>query len=161
MNDSCFWLELADLPSRKATLPSNVTEPAAPFAVSLHCNLQCRLKSRPSRARLPGNIMVDLLNLLDQPILSDISTQLHIGPVCPGLQARVCYLSRPFLLRNGIFKNNDVFFLGSNFFHNLMENTGVGEAALCYLEINRRDRAVVTVHIKAQPHIPRKQKPRH
>lgn len=72
--------------------------------------------------------MVDLLNLLDQPILSDISTQLHVRPVRPGFQARVRYLSRPFLVQDGILKNGNVFLLGSNLFHNLTERIGVDEA---------------------------------
>lgn len=75
----------------------------------------------PAGAGPPGNIMLDLLNLPDQPKLSDISTQLHVRPVRPVLQACVCYLSRSFLLRDGIFKDLDVFFLGSNFVHNLIE----------------------------------------
>lgn len=90
--------------------------------------------------------MVDLLNLFDQPILSDIATQLHVRPVSPGLQARVRYLSWPFLIQDGILKNSNVFLLGSDLFHNLRERIGIGEAML--LGKQRRRQAMVTMCIK-------------
>lgn len=70
------------------------------------------------------------MNLLDQSILGNITTQFHIRPVHPGLQARVRDFSRSFLVQDGGLKNSNVFLLGSNLFHNLTERIGVNEAVL-------------------------------
>ena len=70
-------------------------------------------------AGLPGNVVGDLMNLSDQPILGHIATQLHVRPTCPGLQACMRQLGRPFLVKDGFFKDCNIFLLGSNLFHDL------------------------------------------
>ena len=99
--------------------------------------------SPPEALCLPCNIVGDLTDLLDQPVLGNISTQLHVRPVCPGLQACVSHLGRPFLVEDGFFKNHNVFLLGGNLFHDLTKRVRAGEARLCSLKLDSRHSATL------------------
>ena len=97
------------------------------------------LKGAPVALRLPCDVVGDLIDLLDQPVLCNVATQLHIRPMCPGLQACMSHLGRSFLVKDGFFENCDIFLLGGNLFHDLTERIRGGEAGVCSSELNSRD----------------------